>query len=70
MLRHPALALSAATAAVVVVASASYWIVEQPFLRLKKRFEIARPQPASDEVPVASNPVFPKRVPIRISTSN
>jgi len=46
MLRHPALALSAATAAVVVVASASYWIVEQPFLRLKKRFEIARPASA------------------------
>ncbi len=25
--------------AVIVAASASYWIVERPFLRLKKRFE-------------------------------
>ena len=46
MLRHPALALSAATAAVIFTASACYWIVEQPFLRLKKRFEIARPASA------------------------
>ena len=35
----PAISLLAAVLAVVAMASASYWIVERPFLRLKKRFE-------------------------------
>lgn len=47
LLRHPAVALPAAILAVILAASASYWIVERPFLRLKKHFEIARPVSAS-----------------------
>jgi len=37
--RWPAAALPATVIAVVAAASASYWIVERPFLRLKERFE-------------------------------
>ena len=37
--RWPAISLLAAILAVIAMASASYWIVERPFLRLKKRFE-------------------------------
>lgn len=37
--RAPAVALPATVLAVVAVASASYWVVERPFLRLKDRFE-------------------------------
>ena len=47
LLRQPAVALPAAILVVILTASASYWIVERPFLRLKKRFEIARPVSAS-----------------------
>jgi len=37
--RWPAISMLATILAVIAVASASYWIVERPFLRLKKRFE-------------------------------
>jgi peptidoglycan/LPS O-acetylase OafA/YrhL len=36
--RWPEISLPAVILAVIVMASASYWIVEQPFLRLKKRW--------------------------------
>lgn len=42
--RWPGVSLPTAILAVIVMASASYWIVEQPFLRLKKRFEADRAQ--------------------------
>jgi peptidoglycan/LPS O-acetylase OafA/YrhL len=35
-----AISLPLTVLAVIVVASASYWIVERPFLNLKKRFEV------------------------------
>lgn len=38
----PRLSVFVAILAVILAASASYWIVEQPFLRLKKRFEAVR----------------------------
>jgi peptidoglycan/LPS O-acetylase OafA/YrhL len=38
----PALALPVTTAAVILVASGSYWLIERPFLRLKKRYEAGR----------------------------
>lgn len=44
----PAISLLATILAVMAMASASYWIVERPFLRLKARFETGgsgRPQP-------------------------
>ena len=37
--RWPAIALPATVLAVIAAASASYWIVERPFLRLKDRFK-------------------------------
>ena len=40
--RWPAVSMLATILAVIAVASASYWIVERPFLRLKKRFEAGR----------------------------
>ena len=46
--RWPAISLLATILAVIAMASASYWIVERPFLRLKRRFETGgsgRPQP-------------------------
>ncbi len=42
MLPWPRISLLVTILAVVVTASASYWIVERPFLRLKKRFESNR----------------------------
>ena len=42
MARWPAVSMLATILAVIAVASASYWIVERPFLRLKKRFEAGR----------------------------
>lgn len=38
----PSISLLVQVLAVILAASASYWIVEQPFLRLKKRFETSR----------------------------
>ena len=40
--RWPVVSMLATILAVIAVASASYWIVERPFLRLKKRFEAGR----------------------------
>ncbi len=37
--RWPAVSLPATILAVIAMASASYWIIERPFLRLKDRFE-------------------------------
>ena len=50
--RHPFLALAITTAATFAVASLSWRLLEQPFLRLKRYFEVktVRPNPAEEQL--------------------
>jgi peptidoglycan/LPS O-acetylase OafA/YrhL len=52
--RHPILALPITTVATFVIASLSWRLLEQPFLHLKRYFEVktVRPNPAGEQLSV------------------
>jgi peptidoglycan/LPS O-acetylase OafA/YrhL len=49
------LQLAVSCTVILMLASASYWLVERPFLRMKARFETRRPGKVAREARTAEN---------------